>query len=180
MEEPGRFPILCRPSPFPSKQKSISAFRCWFSVAIAVVTALLFGAAPALHSARKDLARGLAGAGKGEGGGFRHGGLRNLLVVAEVALSLILLVGAGALMRSLLSMMKLDLGFNPHNLVVVQPRIPHASPGSQRRGRNNYFTPEATWCYQRDRDHRPSSLRRNPDRMDVPGKTHAEQWRGSV
>ncbi len=61
-----------------------------------------------------------------------HGGLRNLLVVAEVALSLVLLVGAGALMRSFLSMMNLDLGFNPHNIVSLRPRIPNATPVQQR------------------------------------------------
>jgi ABC-type lipoprotein release transport system permease subunit len=60
-----------------------------FTLASAVVTALLFGVAPALHSSRRDLARGLSGAGKGEGSGLRHGSLRNLLVVEEVGLSLV-------------------------------------------------------------------------------------------
>jgi putative ABC transport system permease protein len=104
-----------------------------FTLASVAVTALLFGVAPAFHAIRRDLARGLSGAGKGEASGLRHGILRNLLVVAEVALSLVLLVGAGALMRSLLSIMDLDLGFNPHNIVSVRPRIPNATPVQRRR-----------------------------------------------
>ena len=64
-----------------------------FTVASAAVTALLFGVAPALHLTRRDLARGLSGAGKGEGSVSSHGNLRNLLVTAEVALFLVLLVG---------------------------------------------------------------------------------------
>jgi putative ABC transport system permease protein len=103
-----------------------------FTVASAAVTALLFGVAPALHLIRRDLARGLSGAGKGEGSGSNHGNLRNLLVTAEVALSLLLVFGAGALMRSLLSIMDLDLGFNPHNIVGVRPRIPNATPAQRR------------------------------------------------
>lgn len=88
-----------------------------FSLATAVLAALLFGLAPALHSVRRDLVHGLKDAGKGVAGGFRHGRTRNSLVVAEIALSLVLLLGAGLLMRSFLALMRVDFGFDPANIV---------------------------------------------------------------
>ena len=66
-----------------------------FSLAIAILTTLLSGLAPAIHTARKQLAAPLKDAGKGVSGGFRHAKLRNSLVVAEIAFSLLLLAGAG-------------------------------------------------------------------------------------
>src|SRR5262249_10292127 len=71
-----------------------------FSLGAAVVTAALFGLAPALQTVRKDMVEPLKDASKGSSGGFRRGRLRNALVVFEVALSLVLLSGAGLLMRS--------------------------------------------------------------------------------
>jgi predicted permease len=88
-----------------------------FSLLTAVFAALLFGLAPALHSVRRDLVHGLKDAGKGVAGGFRHGRLRNSLVVSEIALSLVLLLGAGLLIRSFLALMRVDFGFDPANIV---------------------------------------------------------------
>ncbi len=153
-----------------------------FTLASAAVTALLFGVAPALHSTRRDLARGLSGASKGEGSGLRHGSLRNLLVVAEVALSLVLLVGAGALMRSLLSIMDLDLGFNPHNIVSARPRIPNATQ-AQRRQFVEMATSRLGSLPGVTRAAATTGLPPyggNRTELDVPGKTHLEQWRGVV
>jgi putative ABC transport system permease protein len=93
-----------------------------FSLATAAVTAVLFGLAPALQAARRDIADPLRDSGKGVSGGFRKGRLRNTLVVAEVALSLVLLAGAGLLMRSFIALTTSDLGFNPRNVLVA--RIP--------------------------------------------------------
>jgi putative ABC transport system permease protein len=97
-----------------------------FSVAIAVVTAIVFGLAPALQTVRRDMVEPLKTAGKGAGGGFRGGKLRNTLVVVEVALSLMLLAGAGLLMRSFINLQQQDLGLNPDNILAV--RLPLA-PG---------------------------------------------------
>ena len=66
-----------------------------FSLGVSVVTAVLFGLAPALQTARRDLVEPLKDTSKGVTGGFRRGRLRNALVVLEVALSLVLLAGAG-------------------------------------------------------------------------------------
>jgi len=70
-----------------------------FSLGTAVFTAVLVGLVPALQAARKNLVEPLRDAGKGVSGGFRRGRLRSTLVVVEVALSVVLLSGAGLLMR---------------------------------------------------------------------------------
>jgi putative ABC transport system permease protein len=88
-----------------------------FSLGTAVLSALLFGIAPALYTARRDLVDGLKSAGKGIAGGRSR--VRNALVVAEIALSLVLLLGAGLLMRTFISLTSIDLGFNPQNVLMV-------------------------------------------------------------
>jgi putative ABC transport system permease protein len=95
-----------------------------FSLATAVGSAALFGLAPALHTVRKDLVEPLKDAGRGTGGGFRRGRLRNALVVFEVALSLVLLSGAGLLMHSFVKLRQADLGFNPENILFARLPFP--------------------------------------------------------
>jgi len=90
-----------------------------FTLAASVVTALLFGLAPALQISNQNFVEPLKDSGKGVSGGFRRGKLRSALVVTEVALSMILLVGAGLLMRSFVTLQTLDLGFNPKNVMVT-------------------------------------------------------------
>src|SRR5215813_13738285 len=91
-----------------------------FSLGAAVGAAVLFGLAPALQTVRKDLVEPLKDGGKGAGGGFRRGRLRNALVVFEVALSLVLLSGAGLMMRSFVKLQQVDLGFNPKNILFAR------------------------------------------------------------
>src|SRR5205085_957859 len=95
-----------------------------FSLAVAAATALIFGLAPALQTARRDIVEPLRDSGKGVSGGFRRGRLRNVLVVLEVALSLVLLSGAGLLMRSFIRLQQADLGFNPENILVARLPFP--------------------------------------------------------
>jgi putative ABC transport system permease protein len=90
-----------------------------FSLATAALSALLFGLLPALHSARRDLVAGLRHAGRGLAGGIRQGRISNGLVVAQVALSLVLLLGAGLLMRTFVALIRVDLGFDPARIVVA-------------------------------------------------------------
>src|SRR5262245_56697877 len=107
-----------------------------FSLGTAVITAVLFGLAPALQTARKDLVEPLKDASKGASGGFRRGRLRNALVVFEVALSLVLLSGAGLLMRSFVKLQQVDLGFNPENILVARlpfPRGQYATAADKQR-----------------------------------------------
>jgi putative ABC transport system permease protein len=98
-----------------------------FCVATAVLSTFVFGLVPAVHSVRRDLLAGLRQGGKGLAGGFTRGGARNTLVVAQVALSLVLLLGAGLLMRTFLALVNLDLGFDTANVVGV----PFAFPEGQ-------------------------------------------------
>ena len=95
-----------------------------FSVALAMVTTLFFGLVPALQAVRREMVEPLKDAGKGASGGFRRGKLRRVLVVVEVAVSLLLLVGAGLLIRSFVALRTVDLGFNPENVLTVRTPLP--------------------------------------------------------
>jgi predicted permease len=95
-----------------------------FTFAVSVVTGLVFGLAPALRAARVDLNTGLKAGGRssqGEGGfGGSRRRLRSLLVVSEVAFSLMLLIGAGLLLRSFVALQGVSPGFNPENVLSMR------------------------------------------------------------
>jgi putative ABC transport system permease protein len=103
-----------------------------FTLAVAVVTGLLFGIAPAIHASRTDLHDALKD-GARTAGESRGQWLRRSLVVAEVALALTLLVGAGLLIRSFAMLQGVNPGFDPRNLVTVNLSLPRAK----------YETPES-------------------------------------
>jgi predicted permease len=88
-----------------------------FAFGIAALTTLICGLAPALHAVRGNLELRMFGSGKGAGGGFRHGKVRSGLVIAEVALSIVLLTGAGLMMRSFFALTHVELGFNPTRML---------------------------------------------------------------
>jgi len=81
-----------------------------FTLVLAVLTPLIFGLAPALQAARRDLNDPLRDAGRGVIGGFRTARLRDAAVVIEVAVSLTMLIGAGLLMHSFLALRQVNLG----------------------------------------------------------------------
>jgi predicted permease len=95
-----------------------------FTFAVAILTGLLFGLAPALRAARVDLSSSIKAGGRstqGEGGfGSSRGRLRGLLVVAEVAISLVLLIGAGLLLRSFIQLQQVSPGFEPAGVVSMR------------------------------------------------------------
>ena len=95
-----------------------------FTLGVAVLTALLFGLVPALKAARKDLNEPLKDSSKGSSGGFRHGRVRDTVVVLEVGLSLTLLVAAGLLMRSFVALREVHLGFQPDHIFVARLPLP--------------------------------------------------------
>ena len=95
-----------------------------FTLAVAVLTAVVFGLVPALQVSRRDLIDPLRDSGKGTSGGFRHGRLRDAVVVLEVALSLALLVGAGLLMRSFVALRETELGLSPDHVLVARLPLP--------------------------------------------------------
>jgi putative ABC transport system permease protein len=89
----------------------------FFTVAVAVVTGVIFGLGPAMHSSRVDLNDALKASGRGVSGGGR---LRGIMIVSEVALAMVLLTGAGLLMRSFLRLENVNPGFNPQNLLTMR------------------------------------------------------------
>jgi putative ABC transport system permease protein len=99
----------------------------FFALALAILTTLICGLAPALRVARTDVQPQLAGTGNGVNGAFHQGKLRAALVVAEVALAIVLLIGTGLMMRSFFLLTHVDLGFNPKNVlfVVFAPHTNH-------------------------------------------------------
>jgi putative ABC transport system permease protein len=103
----------------------LNATAYGFAIGVAIAATMLCGLAPAIHAVRGELGGRLSGAGKGTSAGHRHGGLRAALVVVEVALSVLLLIGTGLMVRTLLAIEHVDLGFNPKNLLWAELIVPH-------------------------------------------------------
>ncbi len=93
-----------------------------FTLGLAVLTGLIFGLAPALQATRFDLHDSLKEGGKNVGGGGHR--LRSVFVITQVALALVLLVGAGLFVRSLNRLQAVDPGFNAQNLLTVRVTLP--------------------------------------------------------
>jgi putative ABC transport system permease protein len=152
-----------------------------FTLGVTVLTALIFGLIPAFKAARKDLNEPLRDTGKGLSGGFRHGKLRNSVVVMEVALSLTLLIAAGLLMRSFVALREVHLGFQPDHVMSARLPLPV----------ERYKTANQVAGF-----YRPLLLRLQalpgvvavtetstlppyggiPSDIEIPGKTHSEKW----
>ena len=96
---------------------TLSPTALLFSLGATIFTAAICGLAPALHALRADSQIALTTTGKGAVGGFRHGNLRSALVIAEVSLSIVLLVGSGLILRSLFALHNVSLSFNPSQVV---------------------------------------------------------------
>ncbi|MET0645299.1 MAG: ABC transporter permease [Pyrinomonadaceae bacterium] len=90
-----------------------------FTLGLSVVVGLLFGLAPALRATKTDLTDSLKDRARGSTADRRHERVRQLLVVGEIALSLVLLVGGGLMMRSFLRLTSVDPGFDPSGVMVL-------------------------------------------------------------
>lgn len=98
---------------------SLNGWVLGFSLIVSTFTGILFGLAPALQASKAGLNETLKDAGKGTPAGSRGGRTRQLLVVTEVALAVMLLVGAGLTMRSFLALESVPLGFSSDNLLLM-------------------------------------------------------------
>jgi predicted permease len=154
-----------------------------FCIVVSIFTAVLAGLAPALQTAKIDIVERLKDSAATVSVGFRRGKLRSALVVVEVALSLVLLAGAGLLMRSFISLQAVDLGLRPDNILVARIPLP----------RGQYTTPAAKQQFFRTLLERVSALHGVVSatetstlppyggigtEIEISGKTHSDKWEG--
>ena len=94
-----------------------------FTGAISILTALACGTVAAWSASRPDVQQALVEGGRQIGGNIRHRRLRHAFVVAEIALAVVLLVGAGLMLRSFAAMREVDPGFDPHHVLTMRHAI---------------------------------------------------------
>src|SRR6266403_975328 len=153
-----------------------------FTLAVAVLTAIVFGLAPALQVVRRDLNDPLRDSGKGTSGGSAHSHLRNAVVVLEVAVSLTLLVGAGLLMRSFVALREVHLGLKPDHIFHARLPLPE----------DRYKTSDQLSGFFRPLLNRVKTLAGVlaatetstlppyggiPTDIEIPGKVHSAKWK---
>ncbi len=118
-----------------------------FTLVLGVVTTIVFGLAPAIRTLRINLVESLREGGQQTVGGHRQR-LRNVLVVAEVSLAVVLVIGAGLMVRSLSALGQIDLGFKPEQLLTMRVSVPTA----------RYDTPEKVVDFYRQLNERVRAL----------------------
>ena len=151
------------------------------AVGASVLATFVCGLAPALHLVRRDLHVGLAGSAKGASGSFQSGKLRSILVVVEVALSIVLLTGTGLMVRTLRALERVDIGFNPARVAYARLSLPEGQ----------YDTTDAKRAYFEKILDRVAAIPGVISSTEatsfppysfgwseivVPGKTHSEPW----
>ncbi len=94
-----------------------------FTLLLSLLTGILFGLVPALHASRADLNSILKETGSRAGSSLRQNKARSLLVVAELALAMVLLIGAGLLLRTFAALHNVVPGFNPHSVLTMETSL---------------------------------------------------------
>jgi putative ABC transport system permease protein len=115
---------IAPPSLASLKGVSVSLPVLGFTLGVSLLTGILFGLVPALEASRFNLQSSLKEGGKNVGGSSAGYRLRNVFVVTQVALALVLLIGAGLLIKSLNKLQSVDPGFNPKGLLTMRVSLP--------------------------------------------------------
>ena len=144
-----------------------------FAFFLSIATGILFGLAPALQASSVSQVSSLREGSRGSGSSRSHTRISRILVISEIALSLILLVGAGLLLRSFWRVLQVQPGFNPHGVLTAQiwmpvPNDPSTDPIVRRKNAPHSFakssgastpSPESKTCH---RWREQSAARRRP------------------
>jgi putative ABC transport system permease protein len=121
----GEMLLALSPTSLPrAREVGLDARALGFTLVVTVFCGLLFGLAPAWQTSAIDLNQALREGGKGTGAGAAGDRLRNLLVIAEVALALVLLIGAGLFLRSFQKAQEVKPGFDASNVLLVRLALP--------------------------------------------------------
>jgi putative ABC transport system permease protein len=123
-----RFLLAINPGSIPRIGEDGSAVKVdlnvlLFTVGVSLLTGILFGLVPAISASRKNLAAVLNESSNRAGVGFRSGKVRSLLVVSEMALALVLVIGAALLIRTFMKLQSVDPGFDTHNVLTMAMSI---------------------------------------------------------
>ena len=110
-----------------------------FTLLVSLLTHVIFGLAPALHGSRTEVTETLKEGGRGASDGARRNNIRGALVVAEVAIALVLMVGAGLLLNSFWQLLHINTGFDSNNVLTLRINLPD----------NKYSDPQAVSFYER-------------------------------
>jgi putative ABC transport system permease protein len=108
----------------PTAQVKIDATVLGFTLIVSLITGVLFGLAPALRTMKLDLCNSLKEGGRSVGEGMQRNLMRSSLIVIESAVAVVLLVGAGLLVRSLIRLQNTSAGFDPHNVLTMRIDLP--------------------------------------------------------
>jgi putative ABC transport system permease protein len=152
-----------------------------FASLTTLLTPILFGLVPALRAARKDLEKQLRTKSKGTSGAAQHGRFHDAMIVAEVALSFTLLVGAGLLMRSFVALRSVDLGMRPDQVLLTRLPLPPEQYKSAAQVQSFYrpllarvkALPGVTDVAESSA--LPPYGGFSTD-IEIPGQTHSEKW----
>lgn len=152
-----------------------------FAMAVSALTSFLCGVAPAFYAARRNLHIGLTRSGKGASADFRHGKLRSGLVIIEVALSIVLLIATGLMMRTLDAVKKVNIGFDPARVIYTELSFPEGRYDTAEQKRvffgkvlDRLTTVPGVIAATEATSLPPYSF--GWTEVVIPGKTHSESW----
>ncbi len=141
-------------------QTHVDATVLLFALVVSVVTGILFGLAPAVVAARPDLAEGLKESAQVVSSSRHRGWLRGALAVTELALALVLLIGAGLLIKSFYRVLSVDPGFAPERVLTMNLSLTDSRyPTPQERTSVLHGGPTAAWSLSRASYPQPSETR---------------------